>query len=326
LAKGLFRQAIGESGGLFEPLSLAPDFTLPGAEQDGQGFMARAGAASIKALRSVPASELMKAHFHPNPIIDGYVLTQSPYDAYRHGEQNDVSILIGSNLDEGEYFIGHQKITVQNFTQELDDDFPSFIVSLAGPKPGATDQDAQAAAVAFEGDMRFRWDMWSWARLAADHGRSKVFLYEFTRAPPFPPGSAYADLGAMHGMEMRYVFDHLDQQAVPWTPVDRRLASVMSGYWTNFAKSGGPNGGSLPSWPAFTSAAPIAMTLGEAIEPKPVRDTEALKRIGRLYTAASFIQRNIYLLLGAVVLILAVLIAAIVTFVRRRRRGRLASA
>jgi hypothetical protein len=33
--------------------------------------------------------------------------------------------------------------------------------------------------------------------------------------------------------------------------VDRRLADLMESYWTNFAKTGNPNGGKLPNWPEF---------------------------------------------------------------------------
>lgn len=323
LAKGLFQRAIGESGGLFEPLNLNAGFTLAGAEQDGKAFLARAGVTSIKALRSLPASGLMKVKFRPNPIIDGYVLTQSPYDAYLHGQQNDVPILIGSNADEGQLFIADRKVTVANYRHELERDFPGILISLIGPKPGVTDAEARTAVADFNRDMRFRWDMWAWARLAALHGRSKVFLYEFTRTPPFPPGSRYAGLGATHGMEMPYVFDHLDQQNVPWTPVDRRLAVVMSAYWTNFAKSGDPNSVNLPSWPAFTSAVPITMSLGKTIEPKPVHDPEALQRIDRVYASARYIHRNIHVLLIAAGLILITLVSLIVAYVRRRRRRRL---
>ena len=56
LAKGLFQRAIGESGGLFEPLQLAPKYLLANAEKDGEKFAASLGAASIKELRQLPAA------------------------------------------------------------------------------------------------------------------------------------------------------------------------------------------------------------------------------------------------------------------------------
>ena len=33
------------------------------------------------------------------------------------------------------------------------------------------------------------------------------------------------------------------------TPEEKELARIMNTYWTNFAKTGNPNGNGLPDWP-----------------------------------------------------------------------------
>ena len=35
-----------------------------------------------------------------------------------------------------------------------------------------------------------------------------------------------------------------------WTPEDRKVSATMQEYFANFVKTGNPNGGSLPKWPA----------------------------------------------------------------------------
>ena len=320
LAKGLFQRAIGESGGLFEPVDLAPGFKLVDAEQDGKAFVAKSGARSLEDLRAMPAEDVIKTRFNPHLIIDGYALSRAPYDAYREGQQNDVDLLIGSNAREGQLFLADQTITAANLHKVLDNDFSHPIVSLIGPGSVADDEQARAAFVTFEGEMRFGWDMWAWARLQADTGKRLVYLYRFTQSSPYRPGHKYFGWGASHGMEMPYAFDHLDQQGLPWTPADRRLASAMSTYWTNFAKSGNPNGAGLPAWPAFTTSNPQAMLLGETIAPGSVPDVSDLRRINRLYWTARFATRHTYLIIAVIALCLIALCVGIVKLIRRRYR------
>jgi len=325
LTRGLFQRAIGQSGGLFEPLEMMSDFELEGAERTGRQFVAQTGAATVEALRRKPAAEVMMTPFNPHPIIDGYVLTQAPYDAYRSGQQNSVALLIGSNTDEGQVFVAGHTVTVGNFKQSLAESFPGLLVWLIGPKPGATDAAARASAATFHRDLRFRWDMWTWARLAAGR-RNKVFFYEFSRAPPYPADSKYAGWGASHGMEMPYMFDHLEQQSLPWATEDRALASAMSTYWSNFVKSGDPNGPGLPKWPEFETSSRQLMMLGDTIRPWPMAGEGDLQRIDRVYSAIRFILRNRNILIAVAAFIFLFVGAAGVRGFRRRCSRRLASA
>ena len=323
LAKGLFRRAIGQSGGIFEPVELDPLFTPDGAAEAGKRFASRAGAATLADLRRLPVEKLVETPFHPQFNIDGYALTKPPYDAYAAGAQNNVDLLIGTNADEGQYFLEETTVTVANVNEVLARDFPSWLVWFVGTKSAVNDAEARAAVAAFEGDMRFRWDMWAWARHAAA-GRGRVFFYQFSRTPPFRQGDRYFGLGATHGMEMPYVFDHLDQQHVAWTAKDRELAATIPAYWTNFAKTGDPNGAGLPRWPEFRTARNQVMVLGDTTAPAPIPNEDRLNRIDRVYATARFISKNLYAVaaaaLGTVILVLAGIVIIIRRQVRRKRR------
>jgi para-nitrobenzyl esterase len=69
-------------------------------------------------------------------------------------------------------------------------------------------------------------------------------------------------LGASHAAEIAFVFGTLldlnSQTPQPWLPVSDRLQA----YWTNFAKTGDPNDGSLLSWPALTPQDNVRINFG----------------------------------------------------------------
>jgi para-nitrobenzyl esterase len=322
LAKGLFQRAIGESGGLFEPLDLSPGFSLAGAEDNGRKFARRQGAPTLAELRAKSASDLLSTPFDAHFVVDGYVLKESPFDAYRAHAQNDVDVLVGTNADEGQLFLRKKSVTLANFKDILGADFPAPLVWLLHPNPGNTDSEARLAAAAIEGDMRFRWDMWRWARLAAENGGKHVYYYLFSRTPPFPSGNRYYGLGATHGMEMPYVFDHLDQQEVPWTTKDRELAAVLPEYWTNFAKYGDPNGPGLPVWPSFRESRDTVMFLGEQSRAEAIPGEQNLKRLDRIYAIAKFVSRHLYWMLALGIFAVAAFLVMLVMWYRRWARKR----
>jgi para-nitrobenzyl esterase len=285
LAKGLFQRAIGESGGLFEPLQLAPKFLLANAERDGDKYAVSLGAASLKELRRLPAILLTgNADGTVHAVIEPYVLPLSPYEAFASGRQNDVPLLIGSNADEARAMVDVTHETAATFDSDLERSVGQLPPALVAAYPHATDEEARQAQLGLERDLRFGWDMWAWARLQAGTGKSPVFYYSFRQQPPFPAGSVYAGWGASHFAELWYVFDHLDQSPWNWTAGDRKLAEEMSSYWINFARSGDPNDQGLPPWPAFTNAERKVQYLGDPITVGSVANIYGLSVFDSVYT------------------------------------------
>jgi len=246
LAKDLFQRAIGESGGLFEPLQLAPKYLLANAEHDGERYATSLGTASLKELRRLPATQLTgNACGIVHAVIEPYVLTLSPYEAFVSGQQNDVPLLIGSNADEARAMVDVTHETAPHSTVTWNTASANFLprwLRHIRTQPTKRRGRRSSGSSATSG-----WDMWAWARLEAGTGHSRVFYYLFRQQPPFPVGSVYAGWGASHFAELWYVFNHLDQSPWNWTPADRKLAEEMSAFWVNFARSGDPNSTGLPS-------------------------------------------------------------------------------
>lgn len=320
LADSLFQRAIGQSGGLFEPVGLFPNFELPGAEQEGDDWLNGTGAANIEELRQKTPDDLMATLFNAHLIIDGYALPKSPYETYQASEQNAVDILVGVNADEGEVFLFDQDVTLENFDDFLVGHFSKPVVWVMGPKPGTTDAKARASAVRFEGDLRFRWDMWTWAQLSSDTkdgaDTGKTFFYQFSHTPPFAPDHLYFDSGAAHSVEMPYVFGTLEHYGISQTLEERDMASVMATYWTTFAKTGDPNGADLPAWPRFDSATQQTMRLDGNSGAMPIPNLEELHAIDRVYAFGRFALDYGYVLLAVVLIVIGGLLAGIFMAVR----------
>ena len=224
--------------------------------------------------------------FHP--IIDGYVIPEEPYAAFAAGRQNDVPILIGSNADEARPLIAGTAVRLTTFAEDIGKSWGSKVVrGLAAQYlkayPAATDREARESRANFERDLRFGWDMWTWAAMQAKTGRAKVFSYHFAHLPPYPQDGPFADWRAGHWAELIYVFDHLSQEPWAWGAADRALASMMATYWTNFAKHGDPNGYGLPVWPNFTTDGERLLRFDESATVGGVPNLAWLRRLDLRY-------------------------------------------
>jgi para-nitrobenzyl esterase len=290
LAKGLFTRAISESGGNFAPARAANEGgenmrTLATAEKSGAAFLAKLGASSLADARKLSADAILKAQGggpgpRDWPIFDGYVLFGDQYELYEAGKYNDTPVLIGSNADEGALFARAAKSdTYQASTQAA---YGEYAAKILAAYPGDTDAEALRSSRDLFRDTAFGWPTWAWARLQARTGKSKVYVYYLTHRPPYPEVPRMKDWGASHGGELQYVFGNFSKQ-MPSTDADRALAEQVESYWTNFAKTGDPNGAGVPAWPAFTETNQQVMDLDDPSHPIPVPNLDQLKVLEGYY-------------------------------------------
>jgi para-nitrobenzyl esterase len=276
LARGLFHRAIGESGGEFAPARKLADM-----EQAGVKFAQSAGADSLAALRAKPADDLMKATgFQTAANVDGWLLPQDVYTIFAQGKQNDVPVIIGSNADEGTMFTP-ASVKAASLRESAARRFGPDAEAFLKLYPFTTDEEAWEAQAASMRDQVFGWEMRTWARMQTKTGKSKVYLYFFSRVPP----GQNRVRGAYHGAEIAYVFGNLEiapfavsgnGQPRPWQDADHKLADAMSSYWVNFATNGDPNRKGLLKWPAYQAKDDLVMGFGDNIEVKPLPHQNAL--------------------------------------------------
>ena len=254
--------------------------TLAEAEAAGARFARTAGAFTIAALRAMALEDLEPALRRidpypagPSAVVDGWYLPADLNTIFSAGQQNDVPLLTGSTNDErsavGPLISFDRDLwlrLVRNLRANTVAEYRSWVGTVFGGQaddylklyPAESDAAVSKALHDLGRDSVLA-THWTWAQLQAKTGKSKVYLYLFSHAPPVAstPGVMAAIKGAVHNADIMYVFNNLRLRDLPWTDTDRRMADVMSSYWTNFAKKGDPNGPGLPQWSSLGPNNPL---------------------------------------------------------------------
>ena len=234
---GLFHKAIIQSG-TFGVMSYAMSTTLKDAEDWGVKACEVMGK-TVEELREMPLEDLYDAFDEvakkigpvPRQTIDGVLYKEAPGQALLNGHLKNVPIMTGAV--EGDRDLGLP--VTEAWLQTI-------------PKEDRTILGDGAIACKQE-----------------EAGRIPAYVFFFDAF--IPGGDAFhfvPDGQSYHSAELWYVCGTLNRC---WRPFDGKhydLSNAMMKYWTNFAKTGNPNGEGLVNWEPVTSENENRLYLSES--------------------------------------------------------------
>ncbi|MCU0756186.1 MAG: carboxylesterase family protein [Xanthomonadales bacterium] len=270
LANGLFHRAIIQSGNCRR--SLAGLNSASGNQEagyaQGERMLTALGCATAAdrraCLRAQPWPRLIEV-LQPTVgfgrtgesfglLLDQHSLTQTPGLAMEAGSVAAVPLIVGVNADEYTTLLppDSRPPTVAAYEALVRGSFPTIAPLVLAQYPASAYPAPWYAWADLLDDLNFACP----ARLAAERhsvrGRP-AWRYIYTHIY----ANATAPLGAFHGGELGFLFG----PAPSFTSAEVALSATMQRYWTRFAATGDPSGGSDPAWPARDATQDLGLEL-----------------------------------------------------------------
>jgi para-nitrobenzyl esterase len=264
-SRGLFSGAISQSGGC---TTKHPD--VAAGEQSSAsiaGALGCEGDDQLACLRDKQVSDFLtfldpsktptpalKPSFAPIVDGEGGFLPDQPRALFQSGDVAQVPYILGSNNDEGTLFVSPtaKLDTEADLIAELKKTSSRDPTPLLALYPADQFASTKERYARIAGDSRLVCSTYDSAVQAAEAGLS-VYTYNFDIPVVLPDAIASmlpVPLGATHGAELAYVFG--TSPTVSAEGPAKSTSDTIQQYWTNFAKTGDPNGGDLVEWPTFT--------------------------------------------------------------------------
>jgi para-nitrobenzyl esterase len=274
LSKGFIAGAIGESGASINP-TLAP-VSLQEAEKTGLDFANNVGYPHIADLRKLSARDIYEIYneskrFGFPTVIDGYFLPKSLPEIFRAKEQAQVPLLLGWNSAEipAMGFMQGEPFKDENYVAKVKKAYPKDYEEVLKLYPHGSEKEIELSATALASDRFIAYSTWKWFDLHRNNSDRPVYRYLYSKlrppqanqntTPGLAGGTVKKDpgfnmpepIGAPHACEIEYCMGNL--QLIPqyaWTADDYKVSEMMENYFSNFIKTGNPNGQGLTEWPS----------------------------------------------------------------------------
>ena len=219
--------------------------TIQSVMENGKDFIEHLGCASVEEARALDPITIRDAYWefakdHPRfvPCIDGIYVKDDFFELMLKGEYPDIPIMTGYTKDE---FTDNLPARAFNNT----DDPATIIKADIFEKGGKKAFNAVQNSVREVSDARTR-----------SVFKAPMYTYKFM---PDIPG--YDEPGDFHSCDLWFFFETIQKCWRPYNGNHYELARKMCDYWTNFIKTGDPNGTgydgkTLPEWKRVSDGDP----------------------------------------------------------------------